>query len=167
MATTRGKGSKASLNARKVKLGPYAPEETIGFLIWDTIRTFHRTFQKLVSSHGINFGILAFLAGVVDAGWDRRPGTRRTRSHGRADHPQGGRHPRAPGLCLPAPRSQGLAQDACISDRQRANAIFARLARDAVRQSDGRERRVARRADRDKTAAQAHAREYGEAGADV
>ena len=30
---------------------------------------------------------LAFLAGVVDAGWDRRPGTRRTRSHGRADHP--------------------------------------------------------------------------------
>jgi DNA-binding MarR family transcriptional regulator len=61
MARTRGKGPKASVNARKVKLGPYAPEETIGFLIWDTIRTFHRTFQKLVSSHGINFGLWPFL----------------------------------------------------------------------------------------------------------
>ena len=33
----------------------------MGFLIWDTIRTFHRTFQKLVSSHGINFGLWPFL----------------------------------------------------------------------------------------------------------
>ena len=33
----------------------------MGFLIWDTIRTFHRTFQELVSSHGINFGLWPFL----------------------------------------------------------------------------------------------------------
>ena len=33
----------------------------MGFLIWDTIRTFHRTFQKLVSLHGINFGLWPFL----------------------------------------------------------------------------------------------------------
>ncbi len=39
----------------------YAPEETIGFLIWDTIRAFHRTFQKMVSEHGINFGLWPFL----------------------------------------------------------------------------------------------------------
>jgi DNA-binding MarR family transcriptional regulator len=45
----------------ELNLGPYAPEETIGFLIWDTIRTFHRTFQKLVSSHGFNFGLWPFL----------------------------------------------------------------------------------------------------------
>jgi DNA-binding MarR family transcriptional regulator len=45
----------------KAPLGGYAPEETIGFLIWDTIRTFHRTFQKLVSEHGINFGLWPFL----------------------------------------------------------------------------------------------------------
>jgi DNA-binding MarR family transcriptional regulator len=45
----------------KVELGRFAQEETMGFLIWDTIRTFHRTFQKLVSSHGINFGLWPFL----------------------------------------------------------------------------------------------------------
>jgi DNA-binding MarR family transcriptional regulator len=45
----------------KIRLGAYAPEETIGYLIWDTIRTFHRTFQKLVSAHGINFGMWPFL----------------------------------------------------------------------------------------------------------
>jgi DNA-binding MarR family transcriptional regulator len=46
---------------QKLRLGAYAPEETMGFLIWDTIRTFHRTFQKLVSLHGINFGMWPFL----------------------------------------------------------------------------------------------------------
>jgi MarR family transcriptional regulator for hemolysin len=39
----------------------YSPEETIGFLIWDTIRAFHRTFQKLISLHGVNFGMWPFL----------------------------------------------------------------------------------------------------------
>ena len=55
-------------NAKKKKQNPtdtdvtaFSPEETIGFLVWDTIRTFHRTFQKLVSSHGINFGMWPFL----------------------------------------------------------------------------------------------------------
>jgi DNA-binding MarR family transcriptional regulator len=48
-------------NPRAMNLGPYAPEETIGFLIWDTIRTFHRTFQKLVASHGFNFGLWPFM----------------------------------------------------------------------------------------------------------
>jgi DNA-binding MarR family transcriptional regulator len=47
--------------AAKIDLGRFAPEETMGFLIWDTIRTFHRSFQKLVSSHGINFGLWPFL----------------------------------------------------------------------------------------------------------
>src|SRR5262249_34314673 len=47
--------------ARTVKLGAYAPEETMGFLIWDTIRTFHRTFQRMVASHGFNFGLWPFL----------------------------------------------------------------------------------------------------------
>ena len=39
----------------------YTPEETIGFLVWDTVRTFHRTFQAMVSAHGINFGLWPFL----------------------------------------------------------------------------------------------------------
>jgi DNA-binding MarR family transcriptional regulator len=50
-----------SNDAHKVDLGEFAPEETIGFLIWDTIRTFHRTFQRLVASHGFNFGLWAFM----------------------------------------------------------------------------------------------------------
>jgi len=63
MATsTRAKKprTRKSLNG-DVDLGLFAPEETIGFLIWDTVRTFHRTFQKLVSLHGINFGLWPFL----------------------------------------------------------------------------------------------------------
>lgn len=52
---------KGSGNSRTLDLGAYAPEETIGFLIWDTIRTFHRTFQKLVASHGFNFGLWPFM----------------------------------------------------------------------------------------------------------
>jgi DNA-binding MarR family transcriptional regulator len=51
----------AKSSGSHVDLGRFAPEETIGFLIWDTIRTFHRTFQKLVSMHGINFGLWPFL----------------------------------------------------------------------------------------------------------
>ena len=54
-------GRGGSTRRSKVRLGRYEPEETIGFLIWDTIRTFHRTFQKLVSLHGINFGLWPFL----------------------------------------------------------------------------------------------------------
>jgi DNA-binding MarR family transcriptional regulator len=30
-------------------------------LVWDTVRTFHRTFQAMVSAHGINFGLWPFL----------------------------------------------------------------------------------------------------------
>jgi len=58
--TKRTTGPQA-VGSGKVRLGAYAPEETIGYLIWDTIRTFHRTFQKLVSAHGINFGLWPFL----------------------------------------------------------------------------------------------------------
>jgi MarR family transcriptional regulator, organic hydroperoxide resistance regulator len=61
MLVSSMKAKKESAKPRKVRLGSYAPEETIGFLIWDTIRTFHRTFQKLVSAHGINFGLWPFL----------------------------------------------------------------------------------------------------------
>lgn len=50
-----------ALAGGEADLRQFAPEETIGFLIWDTIRTFHRTFQKLVSTHGINFGLWPFL----------------------------------------------------------------------------------------------------------
>lgn len=58
MPTQKPNLKKASL---RVDAADYSPEETIGFLIWDTIRTFHRTFQKLVSLHGINFGLWPFL----------------------------------------------------------------------------------------------------------
>lgn len=61
MPNVNAKGPKGKGKSSKVSLGSYAPEETIGFLIWDTIRTFHRTFQKLVSAHGINFGLWPFL----------------------------------------------------------------------------------------------------------
>jgi DNA-binding MarR family transcriptional regulator len=46
---------------RSSTLPSYTPEETIGFLVWDTVRTFHRTFQTMVSAHGINFGLWPFL----------------------------------------------------------------------------------------------------------
>lgn len=58
--TERNAGTQTD-GSGKVRLGAYAPEETVGYLIWDTIRTFHRTFQKLVSAHGINFGLWPFL----------------------------------------------------------------------------------------------------------
>jgi DNA-binding MarR family transcriptional regulator len=46
---------------RPAAMPSYTPEETIGFLVWDTVRTFHRTFQAMVSAHGINFGLWPFL----------------------------------------------------------------------------------------------------------
>jgi DNA-binding MarR family transcriptional regulator len=61
MPPRKKNGTGRSGTRRKVRLGRFEPEETMGFLIWDTIRTFHRTFQKLVSLHGINFGLWPFL----------------------------------------------------------------------------------------------------------
>jgi MarR family transcriptional regulator, organic hydroperoxide resistance regulator len=52
---------KKANESRRVAILSYAPEETIGFLVWDTVRAFHRTFQALVSEHGINFGLWPFL----------------------------------------------------------------------------------------------------------
>lgn len=46
---------------RAAPLPNYRPEETIGFLLWDTVRTFHRTFQKRIARHGINFGMWPYL----------------------------------------------------------------------------------------------------------
>jgi len=37
------------------------PEETIGFLLWDTTRSFIREFSKLIQRHGVNFGQWPFL----------------------------------------------------------------------------------------------------------
>jgi DNA-binding MarR family transcriptional regulator len=53
--------TKKNKSPNAVDLGAFAPEETIAFLIWDTIRTFHRTFQTLVASHGFNFGLWPFM----------------------------------------------------------------------------------------------------------
>jgi DNA-binding MarR family transcriptional regulator len=36
-------------------------EETLGFLLWDTTRSFSREFSKLISRHGVNFGQWPFL----------------------------------------------------------------------------------------------------------
>ena len=65
MPTKRARVGKSA--GSNLDLGRFAPEETIGFLIWDTIRTFHRTFQKLVSMHGINFGLWPFLRALWTA----------------------------------------------------------------------------------------------------
>jgi MarR family transcriptional regulator, organic hydroperoxide resistance regulator len=62
MATSPSKPKKQESPKRRIlDLGSYAPEETIAFLLWDTTRTFHRTFQKLLASHGLNFGLWPFL----------------------------------------------------------------------------------------------------------
>jgi DNA-binding MarR family transcriptional regulator len=39
----------------------YDAEETVGFLLWDTTRSFTREFSKLISRHGVNFGQWPFL----------------------------------------------------------------------------------------------------------
>jgi DNA-binding MarR family transcriptional regulator len=37
------------------------PEETVGFLLWDTTRSFIREFSKLIRRHGVDFGQWPFL----------------------------------------------------------------------------------------------------------
>ena len=39
----------------------YAPEETIGFLLWDTMRSFTRNFSNRIEQHGVSFGLWPFL----------------------------------------------------------------------------------------------------------
>ena len=37
------------------------PEETVGFLLWDTTRAFTTRFSKRISRHGVTFGLWPFL----------------------------------------------------------------------------------------------------------
>lgn len=39
----------------------YAPEDTIGFLLWDTMRSFTRNFSGRIERHGVSFGLWPFL----------------------------------------------------------------------------------------------------------
>ena len=38
-----------------------APEETVGFLLWDTTRAFTTRFSRRISRHGVTFGLWPFL----------------------------------------------------------------------------------------------------------
>jgi DNA-binding MarR family transcriptional regulator len=58
---SKTRSTKGRVDERATRIPLYPPEETIGFLVWDTVRTFHRTFQAMVSAHGINFGLWPFL----------------------------------------------------------------------------------------------------------
>ncbi len=40
---------------------PFAPEETLGFLLWDTTRAFTSRFSRRISRHGVTFGLWPFL----------------------------------------------------------------------------------------------------------
>ncbi len=39
----------------------FAPEETVGFLLWDTTRAFSTRFSRRISRHGVTFGLWPFL----------------------------------------------------------------------------------------------------------
>jgi len=39
----------------------FAPEETIGFLLWDTTRAFVTKFSARIARHGVSFGLWPFL----------------------------------------------------------------------------------------------------------
>ena len=39
----------------------FAPEDTIGFLLWDTMRSFTRNFSGRIEQHGVSFGLWPFL----------------------------------------------------------------------------------------------------------
>lgn len=39
----------------------FAPEETVGFLLWDTTRVFTARFSKRIARHGVTFGLWPFL----------------------------------------------------------------------------------------------------------
>ncbi len=38
-----------------------APEETVGFLLWDTTRAFTARFSERIARHGVTFGLWPFL----------------------------------------------------------------------------------------------------------
>lgn len=39
----------------------FAPEDTVGFLLWDTTRAFTTRFSRRISRHGVTFGLWPFL----------------------------------------------------------------------------------------------------------
>lgn len=39
----------------------FAPEETVGFLLWDTTRAFTLRFSRRIARHGVTFGLWPFL----------------------------------------------------------------------------------------------------------
>lgn len=73
-------GRSAARKSRPSPLPDYRPEETIGFLLWDTVRTFHRTFQTRIAKHGINFGMWPYLRALWEQdGITQRELSRRVR----------------------------------------------------------------------------------------
>ena len=155
-------GRGGSTRRSKVRLGRYEPEETIGFLIWDTIRTFHRTFQKLVSLHGINFGLWPFLRALwTEDGIGVRGLAQRV-------------HMAAPttlkavivleeaGLVYRIRDRRRFAKDTDISHGQRTEAVLPCAAGHAICESHGRKGDVRFRAERGQEVAQAHACKHGE-----
>lgn len=44
----------------------FAPEDTIGFLVWDTSRAFTRIFTQRINRHGLSFGLWPFLRALWD-----------------------------------------------------------------------------------------------------
>ena len=134
----------------------------MGFLIWDTIRTFHRTFQKLVSLHGINFGLWPFLRALwtEDGIGVRELGLRV--------------HLAAPTtlkavIALEEARlvyrrrdRSRCAKDPDLSHGQRAEVVLACAAEHAICELHGRKGNVRFRAERGQEVAQAHACKHGE-----
>ena len=39
----------------------FTPEETVGFLLWDTTRAFTSRFSRRISRHGVTFGLWPYL----------------------------------------------------------------------------------------------------------
>lgn len=53
---------RSSTSQRRIERRPfYAAEETIGFLMWDTMRRFVREFSRRIERHGVGFGHWPFL----------------------------------------------------------------------------------------------------------
>ena len=61
----------------------FAPEDTIGFLLWDTTRAFTTRFSKRIARHGVSFGLWPFLRALwEDDGLTQRELSERVRMKG-------------------------------------------------------------------------------------
>lgn len=57
MARKTGAAASGSTKSGGDALAPYQPENTVGFVLWDTSRTFIRLFSERIARHGVNFGV--------------------------------------------------------------------------------------------------------------